>query len=48
VQVQAQVSGVIIARHFQDGSDVKKVIRFSQSTRAHFKPLSTRQKRKLR
>jgi len=24
VQVQAQVSGVIIARHFQDGSDVKK------------------------
>src|SRR5881398_2643660 len=24
VQVQAQVSGVIISRHFQDGSDVKK------------------------
>jgi membrane fusion protein, multidrug efflux system len=24
VQVQAQVNGVIIARHFQDGSDVKK------------------------
>ena len=24
VQVQAQVSGQIIARHFQDGSDVKK------------------------
>lgn len=24
VQVQAQVSGVILARHFQDGSDVKK------------------------
>ena len=24
VQVQAQVSGVIVARHFQDGSDVKK------------------------
>lgn len=24
VQVQAQVSGVIMARHFQDGSDVKK------------------------
>ena len=24
VQVQAQVSGVIIGRHFQDGSDVKK------------------------
>src|SRR5262245_62569780 len=24
VQVQAQVSGVITARHFQDGSDVKK------------------------
>ncbi len=24
VQIQAQVSGVILARHFQDGSDVKK------------------------
>src|SRR6266536_4163865 len=24
VQVQAQVNGVIMARHFQDGSDVKK------------------------
>src|SRR5438034_9365486 len=24
VQIQAQVSGVIIGRHFQDGSDVKK------------------------
>src|SRR5215472_9764780 len=24
VQVQAQVNGVIIGRHFQDGSDVKK------------------------
>src|SRR5881227_1981580 len=47
VQVQAQVNGVIIGRHFQDGSDVKKGDCFSQLTRARFRPLSIRRKRKL-
>jgi hypothetical protein len=46
VLVQAQVSGKILARHFQDGADVKKATCFSPLIRHHFKPLSIKRKRK--
>ena len=48
VQIQAQVSGQITARLFQDGADVKKATRFSRLIRDPIKRRSIKPKHRLR